>query len=536
MPKVTSCFGIETAFIPCYHPEINNVERQNRELKTQLSILAQNYHQDWDIHIPSIRLAINSTTSETTGYTPSYLIYGKKLKAPQDNINDLRAVIESENYFSQITCQLLLYLRQKKDPLTTISEISAKFAPKRDGPYQDTEVVMPTTYHIGTCSYPPTPIGRYQVSDLTVYVLTAARYGGSPQPTSAQVKETRKSRRTRQPRPGGWPRGPQRGPARTWRRRKTATATITKTAPTIEQQATASGTLTRAKRRISRKIDNTEAIRLLQTTHDEATDSSTSDMECSRQQWKRKGSTNFDSDTGRKRSGAKLVPTGGTGPQPVPATAAIPKAKEGRVPPVVLREKARWTTLNTEILRRGIRTTKVVNTNVGIRIQPTTADDYWQLVQAVTALNMQFHSYQLTEDKPLKVVLRGVPEDIAEDEINKDLARQGIRVLECKRMLVGQARRHIPLVFVQLTKSDEAKGIFKITYACGINVTVESKQVKKGQVTQCHRCQLYRHGQGNCHAAAVCVKCAGPHQTAECAKSRDTPARNNSSLQSSKIR
>ncbi|GJQ84047.1 hypothetical protein Trydic_g12022 [Trypoxylus dichotomus] len=29
----------------------------------------------------------------------------------------------------------------------------------------------------------------------------------------------------------------------------------------------------------------------------------------------------------------------------------------------------------------------------------------------------------------------------------------------------------------------------------------------------------------NCHAAAVRVKCAGSHQTAECAKSRDTPAR-----------
>ncbi|GJQ66521.1 hypothetical protein Trydic_g4508 [Trypoxylus dichotomus] len=272
---------------------------------------------------------------------------------------------------------------------------------------------------------------------------------------------------------------------------KTATATTTKTTPTAttsEQQATAFGTLTRAKRRVSRKIDTTEGIRLLQTALDEATDSSTSDMECSddnstignttddavadpngfrppsrRPQRKRKGSTNCDSNTGRKRTGAKLVPTGGTGPQP--GHRGYPEGERGP----------------------GIRTTKVVNTNVGIRIQQTTADDYRQLVQAVTALNMQFHSYQLTEDKPLKVVLRGVPEDIVEDEINKDLAPQGIRVLECKRMVVGQARRPISLVFVQLTKNDEAKGIFKITH------------VKKDQITQCHRCQLY--GQRNCHAA-----------------------------------
>ncbi|GJQ82683.1 hypothetical protein Trydic_g10285 [Trypoxylus dichotomus] len=57
----------------------------------------------------------------------------------------------------------------------------------------------------------------------------------------------------------------------------TATATTTKTTATSEEQATTSGTLTRAKRRVARKIDTTEAIRLLQTALDEPT----SDMECS---------------------------------------------------------------------------------------------------------------------------------------------------------------------------------------------------------------------------------------------------------------
>ncbi|GJQ71902.1 hypothetical protein Trydic_g3011 [Trypoxylus dichotomus] len=58
-----------------------------------------------------------------------------------------------------------------------------------------------------------------------------------------------------------------------------------------------------------------------------------------------------------------------------------------------------------------------------------------------------------------------------------------------------------------------------------MNVIIESKRVKKDQVTQCHRCQLYGHGQRNCHAAAVCVKCAAPHQRAECTKPMDVPAK-----------
>ncbi|GJQ75508.1 hypothetical protein Trydic_g17595 [Trypoxylus dichotomus] len=90
---------------------------------------------------------------------------------------------------------------------------------------------------------------------------------------------------------------------------------------------------------------------------------------------------------------------------------------------------------------------------------------------------------------------------------------------------VSETRRPTPLVLVQLTTNDESKGIFKVTHVSGINVTVESQLAKKDQVTQCHRCQLYGHGHRNCHAAAVFVKCTGPHQTAECTKRRDAPAK-----------
>ncbi|GJQ70084.1 hypothetical protein Trydic_g22560 [Trypoxylus dichotomus] len=39
------------------------------------------------------------------------------------------------------------------------------------------------------------------------------------------------------------------------------------------------------------------------------------------------------------------------------------------------------------------------------------------------------------------------------------------------RMIAGQTRRRFPLVFVQLTKSDESKKVFRITRVCGIPKT-----------------------------------------------------------------
>ncbi|GJQ76352.1 hypothetical protein Trydic_g2073 [Trypoxylus dichotomus] len=186
-----------------------------------------------------------------------------------------------------------------------------------------------------------------------------------------------------------------------------------------------------------------------------------------RQQRKRKGSCNSGSDGESKKR-----PVANTNPE---ATSAVPK-KEGRIPPVVLRDKARWMRVNAEIQQLGVKIIKVVNAQVGIRIQPATASDYRRLVEIVTNMNVPFHSYQLTEEKPLKIVLRGLPEEISDEEIQEDLAQQGFATATVKRMTVGPNKRPIPLGRVQT-------------------------------------------------AAAVCVKCAGPHQTAECSKPREAPAK-----------
>lgn len=103
MQKVTHCFGITSTLTPAFHPESNPVERKNRELKTQLSILIQHLHHMWDIHIASIRYAINSTVFKSTGFTPAFLTFARELRAPHDNLHDFRQVLETDNFVPCIT-------------------------------------------------------------------------------------------------------------------------------------------------------------------------------------------------------------------------------------------------------------------------------------------------------------------------------------------------------------------------------------------------------------------------------------------------
>lgn len=66
-------------FTPRYTPQINTVERYNKTIVTSLSTFVENDHRTWDTFVPKVQFAINNSVNESTGYTPSFLVYGREL-------------------------------------------------------------------------------------------------------------------------------------------------------------------------------------------------------------------------------------------------------------------------------------------------------------------------------------------------------------------------------------------------------------------------------------------------------------------------
>lgn len=66
-------------YTPKYSPHINTVERYNKTIMTAVSTFINNDHRVWDLLIPKIQFAINSSVNEVTGFTPSFLVYGREL-------------------------------------------------------------------------------------------------------------------------------------------------------------------------------------------------------------------------------------------------------------------------------------------------------------------------------------------------------------------------------------------------------------------------------------------------------------------------
>lgn len=66
-------------YTPKYTPQVNTVERYNQTIMNTVASFVGKDHRLWDSNIPKIQFAINSSVNETTGFTPSFLVYGREL-------------------------------------------------------------------------------------------------------------------------------------------------------------------------------------------------------------------------------------------------------------------------------------------------------------------------------------------------------------------------------------------------------------------------------------------------------------------------
>ncbi|GFV55892.1 transposon Tf2-8 polyprotein [Trichonephila clavipes] len=134
-------------------PETNPVERKNRDLKPRLAILVQDKHDCLSEKLPFIRFALNTAKCETTGQTAAFLNFGRELRTPSEVVNDIRVIIQNNNFVPDITP----YLKKFAEFSTQISEVVEEQQDSRKF-YADKKRKAAPTYqpgeHIFVASHP----------------------------------------------------------------------------------------------------------------------------------------------------------------------------------------------------------------------------------------------------------------------------------------------------------------------------------------------------------------------------------------------
>jgi len=128
-----------------------------------------------------------------------------------------------------------------------------------------------------------------------------------------------------------------------------------------------------------------------------------------------------------------------------------------------------------------------------------------------------FHTFNLPDERTLKVVLKGIPTDITDEELKNELLSQNYSVKYVRRF--GTPEKPMPMCLVHISATDTAKDIFNLTTL--FYLTIKTEPYQTSGPAQCFKCQRFGHGSSNCSHPPRCVKCANHHSAKECPKTKE---------------
>ncbi|KAL4098126.1 hypothetical protein QTP88_022788 [Uroleucon formosanum] len=157
-----------------------------------------------------------------------------------------------------------------------------------------------------------------------------------------------------------------------------------------------------------------------------------------------------------------------------------------------------------------------------LKIQTSTPDTYRTLIHFLKNQNAEYHTYQLQQDKPLRVVIRNLHPSTQTSLIKSELELREFEVRNVTNVLHKVHKHPLPLFFVDLEPSPQSNDIYKLTSMLHTKIKVE-EPYKPKIISQCLNCQEYGHTKSYCNYSSRCVRCGDQHQSSDCTVSRENP-------------
>ncbi|GFW99313.1 nucleic-acid-binding protein from transposon X-element [Trichonephila clavipes] len=188
--------------------------------------------------------------------------------------------------------------------------------------------------------------------------------------------------------------------------------------------------------------------------------------------------------------------------------------KKPRIPPFFVSPKGDW--------RQLVALVKLIAPSFqsqmsGRFLKVTVADDvdYRALSKWLESSGVEFKSFMLKQDRPVKVVIRGLSSNTEPEDIKTEIEAEGFKVLKISQMKNYRTKAPMPLFYLQIENGADAPKIYDFTELFGTRIEV--KPFDRGnKVNKCWRCQGWFHSSEVCHLPPRCVKCTGPHAAKDC--------------------
>lgn len=188
--------------------------------------------------------------------------------------------------------------------------------------------------------------------------------------------------------------------------------------------------------------------------------------------------------------------------------------KPGKVPPITVRGSEDIGVVRATLKRAGLEHEISVTRGGDMKILTKSSDEYRSTCQLLKDSEVKCHWQELKEDRAFRVVVKGVPVSIEEEEVKEMIEAEGFKVMNVTRMWRNRSLAY-DTVAVCLENSTENRAIVGIRAISGLRVRVEVKR-KSGEQKQCYKCLGFGHVQYRCANVERCPFCAGEHHSKDC--------------------
>lgn len=174
-----------------------------------------------------------------------------------------------------------------------------------------------------------------------------------------------------------------------------------------------------------------------------------------------------------------------------------------------------------QVISKDDYTYKCTNNN-NVKINAVTVDAYRKLVNFLTGLKVQFHTFQIKKERAYRVVLKNMhfSNDLA--DIKSAIESYGHKVRNIANLKSSKTKNPLSIFFIDLEPAKNNKDIYQVEFLLNAKIYFEPPHKFK-DIVQCKKCQRYGHTRSYCGYTGRCVKCGLSHDTSECKKLLNSP-------------
>ncbi|GFW66678.1 nucleic-acid-binding protein from transposon X-element [Trichonephila clavipes] len=123
-------------------------------------------------------------------------------------------------------------------------------------------------------------------------------------------------------------------------------------------------------------------------------------------------------------------------------------------------------------------------------------EEYHSLKETIKQLHHQFYVIKPKNDRPIKVVIKGLPKSTHVDEIKSDLEEQGFESERVVQLIGRKTKNPLPVYMISLPRNITNLKIFDLKTLGHLSIRVEPYEGRG--ITQCFTCNNLNHTSENC--------------------------------------